>query len=275
MTISTDHKRLKIDIVLPFISGSEARSIKIENEKSDVGSEDAAAAAYEKFSTEVNVQQVRLHENVVRHYLYERSKDIHIQCVQQPFLRLLLGGDFCPDKYVIYLTNILAIHKALEMAQERIDIQAKERCFVFQKLFRSSLIAKDLIAWKGLDALQGKDYEFLPLAPATMELVNRINGLTQPRLIVAVTYALYGTVLNGTHRFASNVQKVFAENEGEGEGDAFFHFEGDVVLFRDSEWGEALLNGLGVFEPLEGLVPEVRNTMQAILTFIEQAIGKC
>lgn len=176
-------------------------------------------------------------EHQVSAPLFDYVNKEHKELVANDFLQQLMGRDFCAENYIRYLSNLLLIHRALERAQGKLEGVNKR--FVFEHLFRSSAIEKDIVAWKNLSCFKEKKW---PEFRDVEEIVGLIEGYKNPRQIIAAMWVFYGTLMRGTQLFQKNVERVFQDLKGqEGVGVTFFALEvEDVDTFRDGPWRAAL-----------------------------------
>jgi heme oxygenase (biliverdin-producing, ferredoxin) len=144
---------------------------------------------------------------------------MHHRVERTGFMADLLRGRVGRHRYADLLRNLQALYAELEGALARHAATPGVAPVVMPELFRSQAIAADLQTLAGGTALAGA-----PLAPATLQYVERLGELcaARPRLLVAHAYVRYLGDLNG----GQALRRVVARSLGlsDGSGTRFYDF---------------------------------------------------
>jgi hypothetical protein len=141
----------------------------------------------------------------LRNELFEGTREIHLKAVQDKFLQNLTGGAICNDGYNMYLVNLEAIHLGLEQAQAIIKDVPGLKHFIFEDLWRSTALQKDIATWKTVTMLEHKPTKIaLEYAAHLIE-----TARTEPEEVIGAMYSLYGTLFHGGQYIKHNAYAAF------------------------------------------------------------------
>jgi heme oxygenase len=148
--------------------------------------------------------------------LAESTSGLHRLVVLNVFLNKLIKGEFHANDYLQYLCCLYVIHQALEEVQKQIILHYGKECFVFEELFRSEKIFKDIRAWAQVSESTQVEIESFVKQPAK-EMVVHLKELVKENALYAVgiLYALYGGLMSGGQIIKAGVEKKYLSLVGD------------------------------------------------------------
>lgn len=179
----------------------------------------------------------------------------------------LLRGTLAPRGYAVLLRNLHEIYVALEQG-----LTTHQNSPVLMPLNHASLRRAPRIALD-LDALEGRHWPGLPVAPTTDAYARRLRALadTAPALLLAHAYVRYLGDLSGGQQIAKIVRRVLPADKA--AATAFYEFPeiADATAFKHEV--RASLDALHLSnEQTAAVVAEARWGFQSHATLFDELV---